>query len=200
MRISIGPKSAILVLIIFTLAAPSAHAQAIWGTSTAAPATDPGYEGYWKYCFNIQWDTTAYGGQGLSHSSVFLGLDDCAAACDEGAFAFSDTVGSGGEGGGCTVYYRGVFECDGDPHFPQFPFPTIKFEYHENACEPGAVGSAYLCFYSIFVPGPPSTHPGRLGVKFGGNTEVGPLDGQLPMCENSPVDESSWGVLKAMYR
>ncbi len=200
MRIPIRLSTAALVLLVLTLTVPVAHAQAIWGTSSATPATEPGYQGYWKYCFNIEWDTTGYGGQGLSHSSVFLGLEDCAAACDEGAFAFSDTVGSGGDAEGCAVYYRGLFECDGDPHFPQFPFPTIKFEYYEGECEPGGVGWAYVCFYSIFGPGPPAVHPYRLGIKFGQNTETGPLEGQLPMCEISPVEDSTWGMLKALYR
>ncbi len=187
-------------ILVVLLAAASASGQAIWGTSTAVPATEPGYEGYWEYCFDIGWDTTQYGGHGLSHSSVFLGLEDCAAACNQGVFAFADTAGRGDGEDGCTVDYYALFECGGDPHFPQFPFPTIKFEYYENGCEPGEVGSAQLCFYSMFVPAPPAVHENRLGIKFGLNTETGPLEGQLPMCETSPVELVSWGTLKALYR
>jgi hypothetical protein len=200
MRRPIPVTCTMLVVLALMLAASAAHAQAIWGTSTATPATEPGYEGYWKYCFSIEWDTSSYGGQGLSHSSVFLGLEDCSAACGEGAFAFSDTAGSGVGDGKCTVYYRALFECDGDFHFPVFPFPTVKFEYYEDGCEPGGTGSATLCFYSMFIPGPPAVHPNHLGIKFGQNTETGPLDGQLPMCEISPVEELTWGTVKALYR
>ena len=109
-------------------------------------------------------------------------------------------MGSGGEGEGCTVYYRGLFECGGDPHFPDFRFPTLKSEYYESGCEPGGVGFAQLCFYSIFVPAPPAVHADRLGIKFGGNTATGPLEGRLPMCATSPVRNATWGTLKALYR
>ncbi len=200
MHAAIRSGSLIFVFLAILAAASAASGQAIWGTSTASPATEPGYEGYWKYCFDIEWDTTSYGGYGLSHSSVFLGLEDCSAACSPGAFAFADTVGSSGGDDDCTVWYYALFECGGDPHFPQFPFPTIKFEYYEDDCEPGGVGSAHLCFYSIFVPSPPADHPNRLGIKFGLSTETGPLDGQLPMCETSPAETVSWGTIKSLYR
>jgi hypothetical protein len=200
MRRSLVCAGSILAALACLAAATAAHAQPVWGTSTAELSTDPGFEGLWKYCFDINWNTNLWGAQGLSHADVFLGLEDCATACDPGRFAFADTVGSGGGEGGCTVYYQGEFLCDGEPHFPQFPYPTVKFEYYSGDCEPGAANSAHVCFYSVFVPAPPAVHPDALGIKFGLNTGTGPLEGPLPMCEVSPVDETTWGTIKHLYR
>ena len=190
----------ILLAALALAAAPAAHAQIIWGTSTAALSTDPGFEGYWKYCFDIHWDTNPLSGHALSHADVFLSLEECADACSPGRFAFADTAGSGDGDGGCTVYYTGAFLCEGDPHFPQFPFPTVKFEYYEGDCEPGSINSAHVCFYSHFIPSPPAVYPDALGIKFGLDTATGPLEGVLPICAVSPVQEATWGTLKSLYR
>jgi hypothetical protein len=190
----------VLAAVLCLAAAPAAEAQVIWGTSSASLSTDPGFEGYWKYCFDIHWNTNPVGAHALSHADVFLGLEDCATACDPGRFAFADTVGSGDGECGCTVYYTGAFYCHGEPHFPQFPYPTVKFEYVEGDCEPGTVNSAYVCFYSRFIPGPPALHPDALGIKFGLDTATGPLEGPLPVCEVSPVEEGTWGTIKSLYR
>jgi hypothetical protein len=181
-------------------ATTTALAQPIWGTSSASLSTDPGFEGYWKYCLEIHWDTNPFGSHAMSHADVFLSLEDCANACEPGRFAFADTAGSGDGDGGCTVYYTGEFLCQGDPHFPQFPFPTVKFEPIEAACEPGTVNSAYVCYYSQFIPGPYAVHPDALGIKFGQNTGTGPLEGVLPICEVSPVEDRTWGTIKSLYR
>ena len=175
-----------------------AHAQAIWGVITVSEGPDP--NGYWEYCLDIEWDTTEYGGHGLSHSLVLLGLENCAAACEPGMFAFDDIAGSGIGEGGCTVYYTGEFLCEGDPSFPEFPFPTVKFEYIEDDCEPDWVGWMHVCFYSLFPPAPWAVYPDALGIKYGTNTETGPLEGDLPMCEVTPGERCTWGSIKSIYR
>ncbi|MCK5597333.1 MAG: hypothetical protein KAJ04_07785, partial [Candidatus Eisenbacteria sp.] len=57
------------VLILSLLAPPAALADAVWGTGLVFEATEPGFEGYYEYCYHIYWDTTEYGGHGLSHST-----------------------------------------------------------------------------------------------------------------------------------
>jgi hypothetical protein len=137
----------------------------------------------------------------MSHVSFLLDLGACPCACDEGHFRFADTVGSGPGVDGCTVYYTGSFLCRGDPATPDPSGPTVKFEHYETGCEPDAVGVAHICFYSFFEPTDPGTFIGALGIKAGGSTSVGDLVGVLPLCAcGSPVDDRTWGVVKALYR
>ena len=75
------------VLIFSVLAPPAALADAVWGTGLVFENSNaPGYEGYWEYCYHIYWDTTEYGGHGLSHSTIYLALGECVCACDDGYF------------------------------------------------------------------------------------------------------------------
>jgi hypothetical protein len=183
---------------------PSSAQEYVSGTSTAELTADIGYEGYWKYCIEITWDVTGYNGYGLSHADVFLGLENCICVCDSGYFAFADTVGSGPgtpNGGPCTVYWYGMFLCDGDPTIPD-GMPLIKFEYYENDCEPGEAGSVCFCFYSIAAPTTVGTFTDALGIKFGPDFEKGDLVGVLPSCETaySGFEQSTWGTVKALYR
>jgi len=166
----------------------------------ASEATDPAYEGYWEYCAEVEWNTTDFGGHGLSHTDVLLGLENCATACDEGVFAFADPAGEGEGEGGCTVYFYAVFECEGDPLLPAFPFPTIKFEPYEDECQPGPVGTALLCFYSDYGPAPWEEYTNHVAVKFGTSIEMGLLVGQLPECPSTPVEQSTWALIKSIYR
>lgn len=184
---------------------PETHAEcpdgmAICATVHVSEATDPAFEGYWEYCAEIEWDTTDFGGYGLSHTDVLLGLESCLPACDDGVFAFADPAGEGGGEGGCTLYFFALFECEGDPLLPEFPYPTVKFEPHEDECEPGPIGTAYLCFYSRFDPAPWNEYPDHIAVKFATNIMTGLLVGQLPECPPTPVELTTWGLIKGIYR
>ena len=173
---------------------------AICATVSAWESTEPGYEGYWEYCAEVEWNTTDFGGHGLSHTDLLMGLEDCASVCDEGVFAFTDPAGEGEGEGGCTVYFYTEFKCQGDPHFPQFSFGIIKFEAYQGACEPGPIGTALLCFYSQFQPAEWNEYPDHIGVKFAQNVETGPVFGQLPGCPPTPVEPSTWTLIKGLYR
>jgi hypothetical protein len=176
----------------------AASGQTIWGTSSATYPNDPGFEGMWKYCLEIGWDTT---GHGLSHTVLFIGLEICPLYCDEGFFAFPVPAGTGPGEGGCTAIYYGSFLCEGDPTMPEVDVPTIKFEYDEDiGCEPAAVGTAILCFYSVGIPTTPDVFVDYLGIKYGSNTATGDLEGVLPSCVMSPVEAATWGGVKALYR
>lgn len=194
---------AVTVAIVLVVSS-AAHAETIWGTSSAELSTDPDYEDYWVYCLDVGWDATPFDGHGLSHTDVFLGLEECVCACDPGYFAFDDTAGYGPgtyNGESCTVYYFASFLCEGDPNFPEFPTPTIKYEYFENDCEPDKIGSAYLCFYSLFEPSEPDTFPDVLGMKCGPDKATGDVVGVLPVCDcGNPVEPRTWSLVKAMYR
>lgn len=193
---------ALAVAVSFLLVIPPvASADAVWGTGLVFGTANPEYEGYWEYCFHIWWDTTGYGGQGLSHTTIYLALQSCTCACDAGFFAFRLPAGGGIGEDGCDVEFLGEFDCYGDPHFP-VPGPTVKFEPVEGECEPGPVGVVHVCYYSRFPPTERGYFEDHIGIKFGQHVEVGDLDGVLPYCECdvTPVSPSSWGLLKAIYR
>ena len=172
----------------------------VWGTSTAEISTDPGFEGYWKYCIEINWDLKDIGPWALSHASLLLG-EDCVCECNDTYFAFADTIGSGPGEGGCEVYYYAELECEGDPTIP-FPEPTLKFEPFEGDCEPDVVGTAYLCFYSFLFPTSHGTFEDCLVVKFSTRHITGDLEGVLPLCDPgaSATERSTWGAIKVLCR
>jgi hypothetical protein len=181
--------------------APSASADAVWGTGLVFEATDPEFEGYFEYCYHIYWDTRDYGGHGLSHTTIFLALADCECACDVGYFDHRVPAGLGFGEESCEVTFYSEFDCWGDPHFP-VPGPTMKFEPEEGECEPGVTGWVHVCYYSLFPPTPAGVFDDHLGIKFGQNVETGDLDGVLPYCEcdANPVGTPTWGTIKSVYR
>jgi hypothetical protein len=204
MLVKSGVHAGVIILFILVAAVSLAAQEFVWGTCTAELTSDPGYEGYWKYCIDMGWDVTGYDGHGLSHVDVFLGLEDCECVCSEGYFAFTDTVGSGPgtlNGGPCTVYWHGTFNCEGDPTIPD-GVPLIKFQYFEGECEPDKAGSASVCFYSVASPVPAGTFIDAFGIKFGPYFEKGDLVGVLPSCDtaHSVTETSVWGRLKALFR
>ncbi len=190
-----------LAVALCIVMAGTAAADAVWGTGLAWQAIDPQYEGYWEYCYHIYWNTTEYGGHGLSHSTVYLDLSACVCACDEGYFVLRSPAGGGYGEGDCEIDYNACFDCYGDPHFPA-DGPTIKFEPIEDTCEPGEVGWMHVCYMSLFPPTPNQVFQDHLGIKFGQSVELGDLDGVLPMCECSTnsAEESSWSCIKSLYR
>jgi hypothetical protein len=195
--------TAILALCCAGLVALTPHASAaktVWGTSTAEIATEPGFEGYWRYTLDINWDTTEIGGHGMSHLGFFLSLGVCHCACHPGIVAFDDVPGTGAGVGGCELRFIGLYECEGDPHYPEMG-ATVKFEHDESGCEPDWSGTATLVFYSMFGPGDPQTHLGALGIKASTYTDEGAIFGVLPLCEcGNPAEHASWGTVKALYR
>jgi hypothetical protein len=202
--VSTAPRLVItlaLVASVFSVCACAVHAEAVWGTGLCFAASDPGMEAYWEYCYHISWDTTEYGGHGLSHSTIYLELATCECACEPGYFEHRIPAGVGVGEEGCEVEFLSEFDCLGDPHFP-VEGPTMKFEPVEGACEPGTVGWMHVCYYSLFPPCEPGVFPDHVAVKFGTNVELGTLEGVLPYCDCSvtPVEYPSWGAIKAMYR
>jgi hypothetical protein len=199
----VRPGVVVVVLLASVLLAvmPEAtSARVVWGTSTAEIASTPGFEGYWHYTLVISWDTTEIGGHGMSNVDFFLSLGVCQCACYQGVVRFDDVPGIGGGMDGCDLGFIGLYECAGEPHFPELG-PTVKFEHDGGVCEPDWNGTAVLDFYSIFEPGEAQLHPGVLGIKAGTQIAEGPLDGVLPLCTcGSPVENTSWGTVKALYR
>ncbi len=190
-----------VVALLSTLCPSAASADAVWGTGLCFPATEPGYEGYYEYCYHIYWDTTEYGGYGLSHSTIYLALAECECACDPGYFAHRIPAGVGIGEDDCELFFQSEFDCPGDPHFP-LAGPTMKFEPEEGECEPDAIGWMHVCYFSLFPPTEPGVFEDHLAIKFGLNVELGDLDGVLPYCEcdPNPTEQNSWGTIKALYR
>jgi hypothetical protein len=190
----------ILGLTLVTVA--MGQGEVVSGTITAVRNTEPPFQGYWRYCLTISWDTNNYGGKphGVSHFSLPLGLGSCKYICETGYVMFADTAGSSVAASGCTAYYYGDFNCKGDPSI-SLVGPTVKFEPYGSGCEPGIVGIATMCFYSPVAPGAPGTYANGVWIKFGLNKTYGPLVGQLPGCA-SPVigtEASTWGGIKALF-
>lgn len=191
------------VLLLAVLAAPALAEEpcSISGTISAEITNDPGFEGLYKYTLEFSWSTN----KGLSHTDIFLGLENLICICEPIVVQFPDPAGtSDGEGdeGDCEAQYAGQYACMGDPTIPQsLNMPAIKFEALNGGCEPTKSGSGTLCFYSPFPPAPYTENPEALGVKAGQDTCLGPLAGTPPLGDCSvPVEAASWGTLKNRFR
>ena len=191
-----------LALLIF-LSLPTvvlASEDHVWGEAAAMMSSDPGFEGYWKYCLLTGWDVSDHveGAHGMSHVTIVLGLESCMAACGDAYMGFPDTVGFGQGEGGCTVYYYAELDLNGDPTVPAST-PTLKFEPYPATCEPGVSGVISVCFYSLAPPDP----LGALGfawIKFGPYVEAGTIQGMLPSClGTSALENSTWGSIKRLF-
>jgi hypothetical protein len=193
--------SVAVVMILSAAFAVQAQTDYIGGNATAIRITEPGLEGYWKYCINIDWDVSQYsdGAHGQSHVSIVLGLEECLAYCGEACFSLPDTVGVSDGEGGCQVYYYAELDLFGDPTIPP-AVSTLKFEPYPAACEPDVSGTASVCFYSLFPPRVADSNPGSLWIKFGQFTEEGFITGRLPSCSTAATENSSWGGIKRLFR
>jgi hypothetical protein len=189
---------ALLVCALLVPAAAVAGDCGISGTVSASQPNDPGFEGLWKYTVNLTWDTDA---QGLSHASVFLGLETCECVCNSGVVQFPSPAGtSTGDPEPCVENYNGQYACMGDPTIPAgMNSPAVKFEHDEiDGCEPGNSGTGTFCFYTIFPPAPANSNPSGVGIKYGTNSCLGELSGQMPVCQCVvPVQPTTWGRVKA---
>ncbi|MFC1799942.1 hypothetical protein ACFL2Z_03420 [Candidatus Eisenbacteria bacterium] len=193
--------SATLLIVMFAVVTAHAQTDYIGGDATAIRITEPGLEGYWKYCVTINWDTSQYseGARGQSHVSIVLGLEECLGYCGDACFMFPDTVGVSDGVDGCEVYYYAEFNIGGDPTLPPTT-TTVKFEPYPADCEPDVSGTASVCFYSMFPPRIADSNPGSLWIKFGQFVEEGLITGMLPSCRTAATEESSWGSIKRLFR
>ena len=171
----------------------------IWATGTASPSADPGFEGYWEYCYEVHWTGLPYG---VSHIEILMCTPgDCICDCEPEFFAFADTVGIGGSSEEeSAVHYYGGLEDSGDPS-TGLEGMLLKFEPYEGIYEPGLEGSATLCFYSVAAP-VLGIYPDRISIKFAGEYALGWLDGPFPGCRQgfSQAEEKTWGYVKRLYR
>lgn len=190
-----------LLTVVFAAVAAQAQTDYIGGNATAIRITEPGLEGYWKYCITINWDVSQYpdGAHGQSHVSIVLGLEECLGYCGDACFMLPDTVGVSDGVDGCNVYYYAELDLYGDPTTPP-DISTLKFEPYPAECEPDAAGTASVCFYSAFPPRIVDSNPGSLWIKFGQFTEEGFITGRLPSCRTAATEESSWGGIKRLFR
>jgi hypothetical protein len=191
-----------LILAVFLGASSTALADAVWGTGLAFVSTSaPGYEGYYEYCYHIYWDTSEYGGNGMSHTTIYLALGGCECACDPGYFGGRIPAGLAYGEESCEVDMYYEFDCGGDPHFPA-DGPTMKFEPGEGDCELGSTGWMHVCYFSLFPPTEPQIFEDHFGIKFATNVETGDLEGVLPSCEcdANPAVHGTWGTIKALFR
>ena len=179
----------------------AASADAVWGTGLCFPATELGFEDYWEYCYHIYWDTTEFGGQGLSHSTIYLALAACVCACDDGYFEHRVPAGLAFGEESCEIDMYSTFVCAGDPHFP-LDGPTMQFEPDETGCELGVTGWMHVCYFSLFPPTEPGIFEDHFAIKFGQSVELGDLVGVLPYCEcdPNPTEHGSWGTIKTLFR
>ena len=189
----------VLAACLLVAAGPGFASPEIWAEGTVSASNDPGFEGYWKYCYEVHWTGLPHA---VSHIEIVLcPPGDCGCDCEPEFFAFADTVGSGeGEEEYQAVHYYGGLEDSGDPS-TGLEGMLLKFEPYEGIYEPGLEGSAILCFYSVAAP-VFDIYPDRIGTKFGGEYLLGWLDGPLPGCRHgfSPTEQNTWGYVKGLYR
>ena len=187
---------------VFDMPPAFAYPDYVWGEASVTEATDPEYEGYWKYCMSIGWDVSGYaeGAHGASHVSLVLELEECLPDCGDACFAFPDTVGMGAGDNGCDVYFYAELDIKGDPTVPA-ENPTVKFEPYADICEPDVAGTANVCFYSLIPPESGDPEDAPIWIKFGLYTEEGLITGPLPSCEGTAtVGHSTWSSIKRLFR
>jgi hypothetical protein len=191
--------AAAMAVCIIALSGPGYASPEIRATGTARPSDDPGFEGYWEYCYEVHWTGLPHA---VSHIEILLcPPEGCACGCEAELFAFADTAGVGsGPEEHLPVNYYGALENSGDPS-TGLEGMLLKFEPYEGSGEPGLEGSATLCFYSVAAPAVGS-YPDRLSIKFGEENMQGLVDGVLPVCHQgfSPTAAKTWGYVKAIYR
>ena len=191
----------ILAACLLAFAPPGVASPDLWGTGAAWPSDDPGFEGYWRYCYEIQWSGLPHA---VSHIEILLCRPgDCDCGCHPEFFAFADTVGHGpgdSEQEHLTVHYYGGLETSGDPS-TGLGGMLLKFEPYEGLAEPDLEGSANLCFYSVTAP-IHGAFPDQISIKFGGDSALGCFEGPLPACRQgySPTDARTWGYVKSVFR
>lgn len=172
------------------------------GTITANATNNPGGPA-WAYTMEFTWDTgTPYA---LSHANLLLdpGLSTCVCADFSDALMWYDPVGSSGGTDDCTVDYRGLLECEGDPSIPGVEGFLLKFEPIEaEGCEPENTGTAVVVFYSNLPPAPIDEDILSIVDKHGQEFCFGSLSGDFPAMACDPVstESSTWGQIKGTYR
>jgi hypothetical protein len=197
-------KSSIAVAFVLLLLAGSTFAQSayVWGDASATAVSDMGMTRYWEYCITLGWNVSEYGlhPYGMSHVSLILGLEECLADCGGRCFVLPDTVGIGTAGDACDLYFYAELDLKGDPTVP-LGTPTLKFEPYPASCEPGATGTAAICFYSLIPPESGESEPGSIWIKFSTYTEEGTITGMLPSCRGTAANETStWGSIKRLFK
>ena len=173
------------------------RAECVSGEVVAEMATEPGYQGLYKYTLTVTWDLDRHD---LSHLDFFLELQNCECICDDRFVQFTSPAGQSSDGG-CVSQYEGDYVCMGDPSLPpSFWSPAVKFE-PSGDCEPGLSGSGTFCFYSPMPPVQNPVDPDGLAIKHGQEICTGSLSGQFPACECALQQEThTWGQVKAFYR
>jgi hypothetical protein len=159
--------------------------------------------GMYRYTLELMWDTGSQ--YALSHANLLLdpGFGDCLCVDFEEALAWEDPIGfSDGYPEGCTVYYYGMIECDGDPSIYGVDGFLLKFEpFEEEDCEPGTTGTGIFVFYSDFGPAPIDEDFLSLVDKNGQNSCTGTLTGDFPAIPCDPVSNEArtWTNVKGLY-
>ena len=189
------------MVLLLLFPSPAQADSYLMGESIAEEVNDPNY-GTWKYTITLQWDTgTNYC---LSHLDVILDFDCCPCCCTDFPFAAPDTAGY------CTgtidaddwiAYFYAMFNCEGDPSIPGDEGPLVKFEPHEDECQPAPSGEGTFWFFTDWAPIPIEEPNLLLAIKFDQAELFGNLSGMLPGCECDPTASvaSTWGRVKQLY-
>ena len=180
---------------IVVFASGAALADCVSGTVTAEFQAVGPFAGLYKYTLDFTWDTP----QGLSNVTLDCGFDCPLEACTH-IWLFDTPSGtSDGEPAPCTVNYAGEFNCEGNPSIGNTN-PVVKWDAlaDSTGCEPASTGSGTLCFYTEVAPQPNSSNPVFL-VKNGTSVCSGVLTGDCPAACPVPVEQVTWGQVKAIF-
>ncbi|MBA4377408.1 MAG: hypothetical protein C0395_01905 [Gemmatimonas sp.] len=193
----------LLLMLGLALAMPggaAAQCDCVSGNIGAAPNTGDPALGTWKYTIDLCWSSA----RGLSHWDLWIeDLTNCTCTDLQSAIVFGSEIGTTTSEDGCVTHYSREWRCSGEPSI-DVPGILIKFE-PASGCEPGHSGTGVFYFYSNLTPTPISTENPPYGFvinKNGNGFCNGSLSGVFPgiPCDPVPMQDGSWGAVKANYR
>ena len=176
---------------------------------SAAPSSDPGFEGMYKYTITGYWEGSGVEqGWGLSYLLFSLGAT-CPCVCDSTSevISFPDPGGTSTgvdntTEGPCEVEYLGFLECNVREDITTDV--VVKFEVPDNvSCEPIHSGTGTWIFYSTLPPADWNQYSNAVTLKYGEMSCSGDLSGRLPFCQDCNLvgtEEKTWGTIQSLYR
>ncbi len=168
--------------------------------------------GRFEYCITVTWGFMGFAIPDRVDLAL-PSLDDCGFYNPDNPFQASYIVPTGGvseAAAGC-MNVQGApvqqIEWVGEVRYEEEDcwLPTLHIAYENTGgtinCVPLSDGSGTFCFTSYGVPMPSQTYYEGVIIKAGDYCLVCDYTGPLPECNIwSPVETTSWGTIKSLYR
>jgi hypothetical protein len=191
----------LLPILALALSSPQAEAESvcITGDITAAMVADhERNQVIWHYTAEISWASPLPPMQDSGPITIeFMDLKECPCICvfPRDYITFSDVAGRSLGQNGCEVYYRGEFVC------LEKPIRVAWLPADPTLCAIAPTATGTFGFFSKASPVHTNAHP--ISIYLGGGYHCrGAIRGMIPQCEcgATSVDESTWAMIKGVYR